>query len=102
MTTTTMNSVFTFKSSSLDHHVKLNTVHFTDVSDYVIEENTVDECNSLSSSSSQLSGWGSAESRKSYACLTSLVDEDVSPRQIVSVPTEGKGWGYFVDTKDNF
>ena len=88
--------------------MKLNTVHFTDVSDYVIEENTIDdECKSLSSLSSStqlLSGWGSAESRKSYACLTSLVvgeNNAVSPRRIVSsVPNvEGKGWGYFVDTK---
>jgi len=110
VTDTTMNSLFTFKSNSLDDHhdVKLNTVHFTDVSDYAIEENTVDdECKSLSSSSSSnqlLSGWGSAESRKSYACLTSLVvgeDNVASPRRIVSsVPNvEGKGWGYFVDTR---
>lgn len=97
-----MNSALAFKSSgSSDHHIKFNTVRFAPFFDFVIEENKVYDCD-LSSSSSQLSGWGSAESRKSCACLTSLVDEDFSPRQVVSMPQDGKEWGHFVTTKDYF
>lgn len=71
------------------------------------------------SSSSQLSGWGSAISRKSYACLRTLEAEcrhkgtlqhnnisraygkyDLKPQQ-VQTQYVGEGWGYFVDTPDN-
>jgi len=51
------------------------------------------------SSSNQLRGWGSAESRASYACLTILDNMSLSlarrPEPIVR-----EGWGYFVDTNN--
>lgn len=49
--------------------------------------------------SSRSSGWGSVQSRKSYACLTSL-DEIVvqQKREIGSELIMGDTWGYFVDT----
>ena len=78
---------------------------------------------SLSSlaSSSQLSGWGSAVSRKSYACLQTLEAESqkrrpqlptVTRRHTLPVqerpnrvytqklPIVGETWGHFVDTPD--
>jgi len=55
------------------------------------------------SSSSQLKGWGSTKTRKSYLCLTSLVGNGVlSPRKVVPMRMDEKGWGYFVDTKRNY
>lgn len=69
------------------------------------------------SSSSQLSGWGSAISRKSYACLRTLEAECLEhgapkappayprpnemPRQQSHRAPLGDSWGYFVDTKDS-
>jgi hypothetical protein len=71
------------------------------------------------SSSSQLSGWGSAISRKSYACLRTLEAEcrlkgtppcnniprhyrarEPMPQQQKETHFVGEGWGYFVDTKE--
>jgi hypothetical protein len=71
------------------------------------------------SSSSQLSGWGSIVSRKSYACLRTLETESTSTgkqsqkrslqedgqqkrRKIQLAPIVGDSWGYFVDTPDCF
>jgi|AntRauTorckE5430_2_1112549.scaffolds.fasta_scaffold70022_1 hypothetical protein len=61
------------------------------------------------SRSSNLSGWGSAISRKSYACLKTLGETEARkmqrpPRQVsrtVAIPEVGENWGYFVDTTDN-
>ncbi len=67
------------------------------------------------SSSSQLSGWGSIVSRKSYACLRTLEAESTRKhsqkrslqqeqqqkrRKIQETPVLGDSWGYFVDTPD--
>jgi hypothetical protein len=67
------------------------------------------------SSSSQLSGWGSIVSRKSYACLQTLEAESTRKysqkrclpqeqqqkrRKIQETPFVGDSWGYFVDTPD--
>ena len=86
--------------------MNFGTVNFGAISLHDInEENSVDGSDQRSSSY-RLSGWGSAESRKSYSCLTSLVNDNeiLSARRVVgqSVPSvHGEGWGYFVDTKDN-
>ena len=48
--------------------------------------------------SSQSSGWGSLESRKSYASLSSLADMGTLKRVRHSGRVEGETWGYFVDT----
>lgn len=48
--------------------------------------------------SSQSSGWGSLESRKSYASLSSLADMGTPKRVRRSGKVEGETWGYFVDT----
>lgn len=62
-----------------------------------------------SATSSNLSGWGSAISRKSYACLKTLNETETRkmlgepPKQLNSpVPTSmhNQSWGYFVDTID--
>jgi hypothetical protein len=62
-----------------------------------------------STTSSSLSGWGSAVSRKSYACLKTLGEVEASkihrplrriPNQSKSLVDVGQGWGYFVDTPD--
>lgn len=70
------------------------------------------------SSSSQLSGWGSTISRKSYACLRTLEAETVrreatrhrfpavprcpsSIQQLQSQPSANASWGYFVDTPEH-
>ena len=61
---------------------------------------------STASSSSQLSGWGSVVSRKSYACLRTLeaesqraiAQEQRVRRQAQQTPEIGDTWGYFVDT----
>ena len=62
-------------------------------------------CMSTASSSSQLSGWGSVVSRKSYACLRTLeaesqraIAQQQQVRQIQQTPEIGDTWGYFVDT----
>ena len=64
---------------------------------------------SCRSGSSSLSGWGSAMSRKSYACLKTLgeteaMKESKSNKEISSRPRPsnhvGESWGYFVDTLD--
>lgn len=60
------------------------------------------------SGSSNLSGWGSAISRKSYACLKTLGENEARKEQIpsrfaarnTSIPQTGDTWGYFVDTPD--
>ena len=65
------------------------------------------------SSTSQLSGWGSAISRKSYACLRTLEEETrrfphqqqavaqkLVRRNLQQTPYNGETWGYFVDTPD--
>ena len=53
----------------------------------------------MSAYSTQLSGWGSTQSRKSYSCLSSLADVEMSERREVrSSPIVGDAWGYFVDT----
>mmetsp|Transcript_16680 Transcript_16680/g.19028 ORF Transcript_16680/g.19028 Transcript_16680/m.19028 type:complete len:120 (+) Transcript_16680:173-532(+) len=64
------------------------------------------------STSSQLSGWGSAMSRKSYACLRTLEEEcrripqrpptAHKRRRVSSTKTSSScpSWGYFVDTPD--
>ena len=70
------------------------------------------------SSSTNLSGWGSAISRKSYACLRTLEEESRRQpyqrpaaaqqqhqskqvrRQIQDRSYVGDSWGYFVDTPD--
>ena len=60
-----------------------------------------------SSTNSNLSGWGSAVSRKSYACLKTLGETEerkmettkkALPRQPRAI--EGDSWGYFVDTPE--
>ncbi len=66
---------------------------------------------STTTSSSLLSGWGSAVSRKSYACLKTLGETEarkmqryprtIASRQISRVEPMGDTWGYFVDTPDN-
>ena len=107
MTASTTNNAFVIGSSIVpsDRRVKFDTVNFGEMSLHnVVDENSVDGSD-LRSSSCQLSGWGSAESRKSYSCLTSLVSDNdlLSVRRVVghSVPSvHGEGWGYFVDTKD--
>lgn len=109
------------------------------VSDTQAEDMTVTTCtsglsyeNSLSSRSnlSGLSGWGSAVSRKSYACLRTLEEESRKadlqrqqqqqlqqrhclhrqyqqnyqqvPRRPIEQPQYvGEAWGYFVDTPDH-
>lgn len=78
MTTTTTNSALTMSSNSSEKG----------------------SFNSLDSSMSQSNGWGNAESRKSYACLPSLVDQNTSIRQIEPRRIDGEGWGHFADTKD--
>jgi len=91
-------------SDSFVHHVKFNTVCVCPLSQNIAErENSVHSCELSSfSPQSQPSGWGNADSRKTYACLTSLVDDDIiPPRKIVSMPIDAEGWGYFVDTKDS-
>ncbi len=64
---------------------------------------------STSSTASSLSGWGSAVSRKSYACLKTLGEEESRklhrpPRRMMlrqeSAQLAGPAWGYFVDTTD--
>ena len=63
--------------------------------------NKIKSVSSSTSATSQISGWGSAESRKSYACLKSLADDTTTAqpsRQIRSDPIVGEAWGYFVDT----
>ena len=74
-------------------------------------------CMSSFSSSTNLSGWGSAISRKSYACLRTLEEESrMQPyktaaarqqqqskqvrRQVEERSYVGESWGYFVDTPD--
>lgn len=60
------------------------------------------------SASSNLSGWGSVVSRKSYACLQTLVKEEGDRDQIASRQSRrkqnevhsGPSWGYFVDTPE--
>mmetsp|Transcript_28385 Transcript_28385/g.42102 ORF Transcript_28385/g.42102 Transcript_28385/m.42102 type:complete len:136 (+) Transcript_28385:84-491(+) len=61
------------------------------------------------SRSSHLSGWGSAISRKSYACLKTLGENEARkmhrppsriPRKVATQET-ADSWGYFVDTPDN-
>ena len=96
MSTTTNNTHDPKQSVCFDHHVRFNCNPLPNV----IEDSVYD--GNISSSSSQLSGWGSAVSRKSYVCLTSLVREDSSPsnRSVSPPPIGGEGWGYFVDTKD--
>jgi hypothetical protein len=65
-----------------------------------------------STTSSNLSGWGSAISRKSYACLKTLDETETRkmlagnpPKQLSSrqVPptVSGQAWGYFADTIEN-
>ena len=89
-------------------------------SDDATECTCTSSLNSLASSS-QLSGWGSAVSRKSYACLQTLEAESQKRRpQLPTVtrrhtltsqqrpnrvytqqlPIVGETWGYFVDTPD--
>mmetsp|Transcript_11526 Transcript_11526/g.21545 ORF Transcript_11526/g.21545 Transcript_11526/m.21545 type:complete len:110 (-) Transcript_11526:436-765(-) len=61
---------------------------------------------SATSRSSNLSGWGSAVSRKSYACLKTLGEMEARklqrpPKQVarkVAVQDTSDSWGYFVDT----
>ena len=56
---------------------------------------------STASTEPNLSGWGSAISRKSYACLSSLdsqAPKQQLQRQVRNVPSCGPTWGYFVDT----
>mmetsp|Transcript_6740 Transcript_6740/g.6322 ORF Transcript_6740/g.6322 Transcript_6740/m.6322 type:complete len:92 (-) Transcript_6740:32-307(-) len=51
-----------------------------------------------SAQSTRSNGWGSIQSRKSYACLTSLADVEMpEKREILTSPIEGDSWGYFVD-----
>jgi hypothetical protein len=62
-----------------------------------------DSCSSIrsyqSARSTESSGWGSVRSRKSYACLSSLVDVEIcEERMVQSSPIPGDTWGYFVDT----
>ena len=66
---------------------------------------TEEACSFASSSTvstaSNMVGWGSAVSRKSYACLSSLDNRaptQTLPRRVNSVPISGPSWGYFVDT----
>lgn len=63
-----------------------------------------------------LGGWGSAVSRKSYACLRALGESERAKEELDSSSTtssnsqktiprqsaiiEGEAWGYFVDTPD--
>ena len=67
----------------------------------------------LSSTRTNLSGWGSAISRKPYACLKTLGENESRkmnlPRQSrAAVPrskpmgmnVQGDSWGYFVDTPE--
>mmetsp|Transcript_32833 Transcript_32833/g.39336 ORF Transcript_32833/g.39336 Transcript_32833/m.39336 type:complete len:93 (+) Transcript_32833:96-374(+) len=79
--TTTQNSALTMSSNSA-------------------ERGSFESCDS-SSSMSQSGGWGNAESRKSYACLPSLVDQNTSIRQIEPRHIDREGWGHFADTTDN-
>jgi hypothetical protein len=61
------------------------------------------------SRSSNLSGWGSTISRKSYACLKTLGENETrrmqrAPSRIprkVATQESADSWGYFVDTPDN-
>jgi len=67
-----------------DHQLKvINKMHASDLS-----------------SSSRLRGWGSAASRSSYACITSLVSMSLVPAR-QSKPIVGEVWGYFVDTNNH-
>jgi len=52
-----------------------------------------------SAHSTASSGWGSVQSRKSYACLSSLADVEVyEKREVRSSAIAGDTWGYFVDS----
>jgi len=105
MNTSIMDPARNMKSSdSLGQHVKFNTVYDAALSQSVVVKNSVHSSElSLSSSQSQSSGWGNAESRKTYTCLASLVDEGAIPnRQVVPVPIDVEGYGYFIDTQDNW
>jgi len=53
------------------------------------------------SSSYRLRGWGSDASRASYVCLTILDSMSLSPARRPE-PIVGEGWGYFVDTNNQF
>ncbi len=64
----------------------------------------------VATAATNLSGWGSAVSRKSYACLKTLGEMELRksqlnqrnngiPRQPSQI-VEGEAWGYFVDTVD--
>jgi len=100
-----MSTIHAMKlSDSLGYHMKLNTARVAPLTQSVVEKNSVPSGDlSLSSSHSQSSGWGNAESRKTCKCLASLVDEDVIPtRRAVSIPTDTEEWGYFTDTKDKW
>ena len=81
--------------------------HSSNFSDY-------DSCKSEMSVTSNISGWGSAVSRKSYACLKTLgetetrksqlshsrtnVSRQARARVVEGVEVETESWGYFVDT----
>ena len=99
MATTTDNDTHTSKSLvHFQQNMKFKTIRYTSLSHHVIKEDGVYDCD-ISATPSQLSGWGSAMSRKSYPCLPSLVKEISSPtRKIMSDPIDGEEWGYFVDT----
>ena len=83
--------------------VEFSAMHFGPCSEDCRSEETCSFAStSTASTSSNLTGWGSAISRKSYACLSSLDDTvptQTMPRRVrSSMPSNGPTWGYFVDT----
>jgi len=96
MTNITKHINFTSKlAGRFNCDMEFNSAFPDHISDNKIDGSNIDARDL--SSSSRLRGWGSAESRKSYACLTSLVSMSMIPAR-QSEPIVGEEWGYFVDT----
>lgn len=95
---TTLNRIYTLKSSQcIGNDVEYNRGHFSPLSHHVIKENSVYNYE-LASSSSQLSRWGSVESRETYVCLTSLANDNLlSKRQCIPGSIDEEGWGHFIE-----
>jgi hypothetical protein len=77
--------------------------HMNETSSYPSEQSFA----TSSTVQTNLSGWGSAVSRKSYACLKTLGENEARKEQKkmtrmprTAAPVQGDSWGYFVDTPD--
>jgi len=92
------------RTSTIDSNVPTTgSMYFNQNGAHVISDGN----SSTESSSSELRGWGSIDSRQSYTCLTSLdtVTSQPSSKEMKNpapIIEGGEGWGHFIEFNNTF